>query len=228
MEKSIYIQIIASNGEIIDTKKRANRGPNKGACGQSYKGKLLGYTYAVGIYSMHYDVQNDCMRIDEILMGMDEIRQKTRNYFRKKRFMFVVNDSENVTFFEFLASRHIELILMNASLNTNSRTGLCFRDVKNFSGTLATAAGFFKSIPIQEFIDGFRTMQNEIDSNFNLGNYCEFCLSGKISDINAGRFEQKKQDVFLHGFRYELKTSLSIEQIKDKSKSNTNFFCILD
>lgn len=228
MKESIYIGIFSATGEKIDTKKRTNKGPHKGECGQYYKGESHGYTYGVGIYTMHYNAALDRMEIDTIVMTMDQIRQKTRNYFRKKRFMFVCNDETTIYFYEFLASRNTELILMCASLNTNSRCGLCFRAVNGYAEKLALCAGIFKTVSIPDFIQQYRAMQEKVDTNFNIGNFCEYLLSGKLSDIDNSRFSDKKQDFFFHGYRYELKSSLSIPELKDKSKSNTNLFCTLD
>ena len=213
-------------GSLVDEKKRANRGENIGFCGQSFGGSLYGYTYGVGIYTMKKDPENDCMHIEKIVADMDTIRNETRNYFKKKRFLFVVNDSENVNFYEFLASRNIEAILQNASLNTNKRIGLCFRDVKGFGDVLAVNAEKIASIAIPDFCNLYNEKKAEIGENFNLGNFCEYILSNKETDINASRFDAKKQDLFLNGKRYELKTSLNIP-VKDTSKSNSNFFYTL-
>lgn len=213
-------------GSLVDTKKRSNRGENCGFCGQSFEGSLYGYTYGIGIYTMEKDVENDCMNISEIVATMDEIRKASKEYFAKKRFLFVVNDCESVNFFAFLASRNIENILKNASLNVNKRIGLCFRDIKGFGETLTENAEKITSFPISFFCDEYEKKKTEIGENFNLGNFAEYLLSGKDSDLNASRFEKKKQDIFLNGKRYEMKTSLNIPT-KDNSKSNTNFFFTL-
>ena len=140
--------------------------------------------------------------------------------------MFVINDEEKVYYYEFLASKNLEMILKTASLNTNSRQGLCFRDIKGFGETLSKCAELLASYEIPDYCEKYTAYKKELGERFNLGNFSEFILSGKKSDIDARRFEKKKQDVYYNGKRYELKTSLNIP-VKDDSKSNSNFFFVL-
>lgn len=217
---------ICLEGVVIDTKKRASNGNNIGFCGQSFGGSLMGYTFGVGIYTMSKDIENDCMNVVNVVADMPTIRKAAKKYFSQKRFMFIINDKERVYYYEFLASENLEIILETASLNTNTRCGVCFRDVKGFGEILAKHAELLASFEIPFYCEKYLSEKKRLGKKFNLGNFSEYLLSGKESDLDERRFEKKKQDVYYNGKRYELKTSLNIP-VKDKSTSNTNFFFTL-
>lgn len=223
MNNLIYIAVVAS-GAIIDYKQRIKSGERKGQAGQTFNGKLYGYTYGTGIYTEHYDSVNDCMVVDEIVVGMDTIRKGAHDYFSHKRLCFVTNDRDTVYYNAVRALDNLEIILKVASLNTTpNRTGLIIRDVKdNLTEFLSCEHETLKTFCAAEFCAEYLEMK-EFYPKMNLGNFSEYKLSGKLSDIDDRRFRQKKTDVNYEGKRYELKASLTLP-VKDKSASSSNMF----
>lgn len=220
----IMVSILSAMGDVLDTRKAATV-KNFCGLGQLYKGQRLVYVYGVGICAVNNDEQAHTAQIYEVLCDMDALRKKAAEYLKGKRFLVVTNDEQYVYFTEFLASRNLELILKCCSLNTTrTATGICFRDVKGHGETLRAAGNVLKRITVSEFKQRYSQYTQIIpESRFNVGNFTEFVLSGRITDIDEHRFDKKKQDVYIEGKRYELKSSTNLYPSKWSSNSMTNF-----
>lgn len=220
----IMISILSAMGDILDTRKAASV---KGFCGlgQLYKGDRYVYVYGYGICTVTNDETAHTATITSIACDMNVLRKRAAEYLKGKRFMIITNDEETVYFSEFLASKNLELILKCCSLNTTrTATGICFRDVKGYGEALRAAGNTLRTMTVSEFKQRYSEYTQTVpESRFNVGNFTEFALSGKISDINEERFAKKKQDVYLAGKRYELKSSTNLFPSKWQSNSMTNF-----
>lgn len=220
----VMVSIISAMGDVLDTRKAATV-KNFCGLGQLFRGQRLVYVYGVGICAVTNDEQAHTAQICEVLNDMNTLRKKAAEYLKGKRFMIITNDEETVYFSEFLASKNLELILKCCSLNTTrTATGICFRDVKGHGETLRNAGNTLRTMSVSEFKQRYAEYTQVVpESRFNVGNFTEFALSGKISDINEERFAKKKQDVYLDGKRYELKSSTNLFPSKWQSNSMTNF-----
>lgn len=169
------------------------------------------------------------VNIIKILKSREEMENQILNFFKDDKqllILFEIEKGEKIALLEIPVNADtVDVIVDNSTHNTtNRRTGICLRDVKDYFWNLTKIGKIIRTYDASEFFAIAEKFKSEKANN---GNYGEFLLSGKNSDI-YDRYTYKPYDVsYTQDGKVkiaELKASLkTINKSLTAGASNTNF-----